>query len=196
MIGHLIWEIVSRNLEVNMPFTYSTLLMICDKVYKSKDLFHEVDLQLRGHLEKDFRLCYPSKWSILQQLRQSYTHASKLISQLANDEINEELGWTFINFKMTKENWAMEVEKKLGSIIWCHLFKDRNEVGKTLREGFNLAIITTSIGKKRKEEFISDIVLLTPNCLKIAFSKSCSIDPGKFMSTIVFENTINEVHQE
>ena len=167
--------------------------MICDQVPKSEDLSHEVDLQLRGYLEKDFQLCYPSKWSILQQLRQSYTHASKLVFQLANDEINEELGLTFINFKMTKENWTMEVEKKLGSIIWCHLFKNRNEVGKALREGFYLAIITAPIRKTRKEEFISDIALLTPDCLKIAFSRSCSINPGKFMSTIVFENTINEV---
>ena len=97
---------------------------------------------------------------------------------------------------MTKDNWAVEVEKKLGSIIWCHLFKDRNEVGNALREGFYLAIIITPIGKTRKEEFISDIALLTLDCLKITFSGSCSIDLGKFMSVIVFENTINEVHQE
>ena len=54
MIGHLIWEIASCNLEVNKSFTYSTLLMICDQVPKSEDLSHEVDLQLRGHLKKDF----------------------------------------------------------------------------------------------------------------------------------------------
>ena len=91
--------------------------MLRDTVPKSEDLSYGVDLQLRAHLEKDFRLCFPSKWSILQQLRQSYTHANQLVSQLANDDINEKLDWTFINFKMTEENWAMEVEKKLGSII-------------------------------------------------------------------------------
>ena len=196
MIGHLIWEIASRNLEVNRPFTYSTLLMILEQVPQSEDLSQGVDLQLRGHLEKDFRLCFPSKWSILQQLRQSFTHASKLVSQLANDEINEQLGWTFINFKLTEENWAQDVEKKLGSIIWCHLFKDRNDVGKALREGFYLAINTAPLTETRKEELRSDIALLTPDCLKIAFSGSYGIDPQKFMSVVVFEDTVKEVHQE
>ena len=90
----------------------------------------------------------------------------------------------------------MEVVKKLGSIIWCHLFKDKTEVGKALREGFYLAIKTAPILETRKEEFRSEIALLTPDCLKIAFSGSCSIYSKKFMSALVFEGTITEVHQE
>ena len=37
-----------------MSFTYSTLLMICEQVLQSEDLSHGIDLQLKGHLEKDF----------------------------------------------------------------------------------------------------------------------------------------------
>lgn len=195
MIGHLIWEIASKNLEVNRPFTYSTLLMICDQVPQSQDLTRGVDLQLRSNLEKDFRLCFPSKWSILHQLRQSFSHATMLVSQLAEDEINEDLGWSFVNFQFEEKNWAEEVEKKLGSIIWSHLFKGKQLVGKALREGFFLAIETTPIPDSRKEGFRSEVMQLTPDCLKIAFSGSCCIEPEQFMKSVKFEITISKDHQ-
>ena len=97
---------------------------------------------------------------------------------------------------MTEQNWTVEVEKKLGSIIWCHLFKDRNEVGKALREGFYLAVNTTPVEETRKEEFKRDIALLTLESFKIAFFGSCSINAQRFMSTIFFEDSINEVLKE
>jgi hypothetical protein len=78
--------------------------MLCNQVPASQDLTKGVDLQLRLNLERDIRLCFPSKWSILQQLRQSFVHATKLVSQLANDDINKDLGWTFVNFSLDEEN--------------------------------------------------------------------------------------------
>jgi hypothetical protein len=119
-----------------------------------------------------------------------------LVSQLANENINEDLGWTFINFRLDEENWAKEVKKKLGSIIWCHLFKDREQVGKALREGFHLAIDIAPISETKKESFRKEVALLTPDCLKIAFSGSYTIEPKKFMSVVEFETTIDKVHQD
>ena len=177
MIGHLIWEISSKKLEVNRPFTYSTLLMICDQVPQSEALTEGVDFQLRSNLEKDFRLCFPSKWSILHQLRQSFSHAQMLVSQLAEDDMNEELGWSFINFQLEENNWATQVEKKLGSIIWSHLFRGRQLVGKALREGFLMAVDTAPISDIEKEKYKGEVTQLTLDCLKIAFSGSCCIEP-------------------
>jgi hypothetical protein len=119
-----------------------------------------------------------------------------LVSQLANENINEDLGWTFINFRLDEENWAKEVKKKLGSIIWCHLFKDREQVGKALREGFHLAIDIAPISETKKESFRKEVALLTLDCLKIAFSRSCSIELEKFMSMVEFETTIDKVYQD
>jgi hypothetical protein len=70
-----------------------------------------------------------------------------------------------------------------------------DEVEKTSREGFHVAIEIAPIGEKIKEEFKSEIALLTPHCLKFVFSGSCNVDPGKFMSAVFFDNTIDEVHQ-
>ena len=196
MIGHLIWEISSKGLEVNRPFTFSTLLMICNQVPTSEDLTKGVDHQLRLSLEKDFRLCFPSKWNILQQLRQSFAHATMLVSKLAYEDINEELDWTFMNFTLDEEHWTKQIEKKLGGIIWSHLFKGRELVGKSLREGFHLAIEAAPVSDLVKESFKNDISLLTPDCLKIAFTGSCSIDAEKFMASIDFESTINTTHRE
>lgn len=91
------------------------------------------------------------------------------------------LGWTFVNFSLNEENWATEVEQKLGSIIWCHLFKDKEGVGKAVRKGFHLTIETTPISETKKEGFKTKVALLIPNCLKIDFSGSYSIEPKKFM---------------
>jgi hypothetical protein len=100
-----------------------------------------------------------------------------LVSQLINDKINEDLGWIFVNFHLIEKNWANKVEKVLNNIIWCHLFNNRELVGKALRKEFH------------------QVALLTPDCLKIAFSRSYNIDPEKFMKAIKFEITINKVHQ-
>ena len=200
MIGHLIWEIASKNLEVNKPFTYSTLLMICDQVPQLEDLNKGVDLQLHSNLERDFRLCFPLKWSILHQLRESFSYATMLIAQHAEDEINDELGWSFVNFKLQEDNWTQQVENKLGGIIWSHLFKERELIAKVLREGFFLSVETTPTSKNKKKIFLSDLKQLTPECLKIAFSGSCSIEPEQFLKSVKFESTITEkstklVHQ-
>ena len=40
-----------------------------------------------------------------------------MVSQLANDDINEDLEWTFVNFSVDQENLATMVEKKLENII-------------------------------------------------------------------------------
>jgi hypothetical protein len=87
------------------------------------------------------------------------------------------------------------VEQKLGSIIWCHLFKDIELVGKA-GEGFHLAIETTAISETKKEGFKTEVALLIPDCLKIDFSGSYSIEPEKFMRAVGFETTINKVHQK
>jgi hypothetical protein len=66
MIGHLIWMIASNGLEVNWPFTFSTLLMMYKQVPLSQDLTKGIDRQLRATMECDFCLCYPFKWNVLQ----------------------------------------------------------------------------------------------------------------------------------
>ena len=107
MLGHLIWMIAANGLEVNRPFTFSTLLMICKQVPESQDLSKGVDLQLRATLECDFRLYYPSKWNILRQLRKSLEEARNLISHLSIEEIDEDIGWSFVGFTLGDEEWAV-----------------------------------------------------------------------------------------
>lgn len=192
MLGHLIWLIAANGLEVNRPFTFSTLLMICKQIPESEDLSKGVDLQLRATLERDFRLCYPSKWSILRQLRKSLEEAKNLISHLSEEEIDEDLGWSFIGFTLVDEEWDVQVEAKIGAIIWSHLFKERELVGVALREGFNLAIETAPTSASRKAKFQTDISLLNPDCLKIIFSGACSVEAAEFLKVIEFEDSISE----
>ena len=100
-----------------------------------------------------------------------------------------------MNFTLDEEHWTKQIEKKLRGIIWSHLFKRRELVGKSLREGFHLVIEEASVSNLVKEGF-KNISLLTPDCLKIAFVGSCSINVEKFMASIDFQSTINTTHRE
>jgi len=118
-----------------------------------------------------------------------------LVSQLDKDEINKVLGWSFVNFQFEEKNMLEEVEKKLGSIIWCHLFKSKQLVGKALREGFFLPIETAPIFDNTKEGFRIEVMQPIPNSLKLSFLRSSCIELEQFMKLVKFHNTINKVHQ-
>jgi hypothetical protein len=109
--------IAFNGLEVNRPLLFSTLFMMCKQVLLSQDLTKGVDRQLRATLERDFRLCYPSKWNILQQLKKSLLEARILISHLTAEEINKDLGWSFQGFILDEIDWAFQVEAKIGAFI-------------------------------------------------------------------------------
>jgi hypothetical protein len=91
--------------------------MICKQVPESQDLSKGVDLQLRATMECDFCLCYPSKWNILRQLRKSLEEAINLISHLSAEQIDEDIGWSFVGFIFADEEWVVQVEAKIGVII-------------------------------------------------------------------------------
>lgn len=104
-----------------------------------------------------------------------------MVAHLADGGINDELGCSFVSFTLDEDNWAQQVENKLGGIIWSYLFKDRELVAKALREGFFLSVQKGPASESRKHKFMSDLKQLTPECLKIALLGSCSIEPEQFL---------------
>jgi hypothetical protein len=66
-------------------------------------LTQNVNVRLHYDLEQDFQLCYPSKWNIIKQISNSFSKAKFLVDELTNDEVNEELGWTFQGFELEEK---------------------------------------------------------------------------------------------
>ena len=63
MIGHLIYLMTVLNIEVTRPFTFATLLMLCNQVLAFVNLSFGVDPAIRIALERDFRLGWRATWS-------------------------------------------------------------------------------------------------------------------------------------
>ena len=97
MVGHLIYMLTVHGIEVSRPFSFATLLMLCNGVPTSTNLSTSVCSDTRHALERDFRLGWGATWSILIPLRTSFDFATNLIKELQNNQLGD-LGWTFTNF--------------------------------------------------------------------------------------------------
>ena len=78
--------------------------------------------------------------NMLTPMRTSFQFVADLVTDLANNQLDDQLGWTFKNFKLQEATWKQQVEDKLGAIIYSHLFNGRLEIGKVMRRDFYLAI--------------------------------------------------------
>ena len=56
MIGHLMYLMSLLDIQVTRPFSFATLLMLCDQVPLRVDLYSGIDPATCAALEKDFRL--------------------------------------------------------------------------------------------------------------------------------------------
>lgn len=65
-------------------------------------------------------------------------------------------------------------------------------MGTALREGFYKSIETAPITPMKKTEFLSNPSLLNLDCLKLIFSRACSVDPIEFMRAVHFDDSILE----
>ena len=143
MIGHLIYLMTILDIEVTRPFIFATLLMLYNEVPASIDLSFRIDPATRIALERDFCLGWGATWSMLTPMRTSFQFVADLVTDLANNQLDDQLGWTFKNFKLQEAIWKQQVEDKLGAIIYNHLFNGRLEIGKAMRRDFYLAIDAT-----------------------------------------------------
>ena len=57
---------------------------------------------------------------------------TNLVTELANNQLGDQLGWTFINFRLQEATWKEQVEDKIGAIIYNYLFSGRFEIGKAM----------------------------------------------------------------
>jgi hypothetical protein len=124
MVGHLIYLLTLHDIEVSRPFSFATLLMLCNEVPTSTNLSSSVCPDTRKTLERDFRLGWGATWSLLVPLRTSFEFATKLIKELQDNMLGD-LGWTFSGFTLEEATWQQQVEDKLGSIIFSHIFNGR-----------------------------------------------------------------------
>jgi hypothetical protein len=73
--------------------------------------------------------------------------------------------------------WAFQIETKIETIMWSHLFKDRVLVEKVVKEGFLFPIHSFPKNKELK----CSIDILTLDCMKTMFSISSYVDPLDFL---------------
>ena len=139
MVGHLIYLLTLHSIEVNRPFSFATLLMLCNGVPTSTNLSTLVCPDTRHALERDFRLDWRATWFLLVPLRTSFDFATNLIKDLQNNQLGD-FGWTFTNFILQESNLEQQIEDKIGGIIYSHLFNGRLEIGKAMQEGFTLQL--------------------------------------------------------
>jgi hypothetical protein len=132
------------------------------------DLSSGVDLATCAALEKDFRLGWGGTWSLLAPIRTSYVSAANLVTEFKNNQLGDQLGWTFSNFTLQESIWKQQIEDKIGAIIYSYLFSGRFEIGRSLRKGFYLAATATTDTKKRI--ITSAFNNLTTENLQVMFS--------------------------
>jgi hypothetical protein len=82
IVGHLIYLLTLHGIEVSIPFSFVTLLMLCNEVPTSTKLSSLVCSDTRQALERDFRLGWGATWSLLVSLMTSFEFATNLIKEL------------------------------------------------------------------------------------------------------------------
>jgi hypothetical protein len=93
ILGHLIFQLATFNIEVLCYFSHATLLILLDQMPQSTNLEVGIDPKTCLNLEKDFRLDWPSKWANLSQLQRSSKDALDTIHDLSIKHIDEEFAW-------------------------------------------------------------------------------------------------------
>ena len=100
MIGHLMYLMTVLNIQVTWPFSFATLLLLCNQVPSATDLSSGVDPATRAALATDFCLGWGATWSLLAPMRNSFQFATDLVTELANNQLRDQLGWTFKKFRL------------------------------------------------------------------------------------------------
>ena len=188
MIGHLIYLMTVLDIEVTRPFTFATLLMLCNQVPASIDLSFGVDPTTRNALERDFHLGWGATWSMLTPMRTNFQFVANLVTVLANNQLDDQLGWTFKNFKL-QEAWK-QVEDKLGAIIYSHLFNGRLEIGKAMRRGFYLAIDAAKTSNVKLQSMKTALDNLIADSLQVVFSGKNAMEAADFLNKCTFTSKV------
>ena len=110
--------------------------------------------------------------------------AANLATELKNNQLGDQLGWTFSNFTLEVSTWKQQVEDKIGAIIYSYLFSDRFEIGRSLRKGFYLAV--TAITDTKKRIITSALNNLTAENLQVMFSGKNAMEASKFLKKCTF----------
>ena len=184
MIGHLMYLMSLLDIQVTRHFSFATLLMLCDYISLSVDLSSGVDPATRAALEKDFRIGWGRTWSLLAPIRTSYVSATNLVTRLKNNQLGDQLGWTFNNFTLQESTWKQQVEDKIGAIIYNYFFSGKFEIGRSLRNDFYLATTATTDTKKRI--ITSALNNLTAENLQIMFSGKNVMEASEFLNKCIF----------
>ena len=114
--------------------------------------------------------------------------AANLATELKNNQLGDQLGWTFSNFTLEDSTWKQQVEDKIGAIIYIYLFSDRFEIGRSLRKGFYLAV--TAITDTKKRIITSALNNLTAENLQVMFSGKNAMEASKFLKKCTFTSRI------
>ncbi len=136
MISHLIWLIVSNNLDVNKFHTFYIAYDACDRIPQSVDLIQSIYLKSQYDLEWDLWLYYLSKWNTIKATMESFPKTKLLVDEFINDQVNDEIEWTFHGFELEESTWEFQIKTKFGPIVWIHCFKNMVIIGKVFQEGF------------------------------------------------------------
>jgi hypothetical protein len=95
---------------------------------------------------------------------------------------------------LMKQIGHSKLKQKLGPSSG-HTCSKTELVGNALWEGLNLAIETAPASRSKKEEFRSNIGLLSLECLKNIFSGACSVEPTEFLKVVRFSDSITQQQQ-
>jgi hypothetical protein len=97
---------------------------------------------------------------------ESFPKTKLLVDEFINDQVNDEIEWTFHGFELKESTWDFQIKTKIGPIVWFHCFKNMVIIGKVFQEGF-LFVIKSFL--KNKEELQPNIDLLTLDYLNFFF---------------------------
>jgi hypothetical protein len=112
------------------------------------------------------------------------------IAILANNQLGDQLGWTFRNFKLQEATWKQQVGDKISAIMYSHLFNGRQEIWKAMQRDFYLAIATAKISDVEKRIMKIALDNLTVESLQVIFSRKNAMEATEFLSKCIFINRV------
>jgi len=71
---------------------------------------------------------------------ESFLKTKLLVDEFINDQVNDEIEWTFHGFELEEFTWAFLIKTKIGPIVWFHCFKNMVIIGKVFQAGFFLSL--------------------------------------------------------
>lgn len=89
-----------------------------------------------------------------------------------------------------ESTWKEQVEDKIGSIIYSHLFNARLEIGKAMREGFYLAVESVDASIDEKHRMKGPLDSLTGDTLRVIFSAQNAMEASEFLAKCTFTRRI------